>query len=204
MRIITLQASVDTTKCTGCKTCERVCPTLSIKVVDRKAVVDGDSCSGCGGCQQRCPEYAIVLKKRDTPRTIFIDPAKFDTQKIRALCEKARFNPDQIVCYCTETRADELAAAVLSGHDTPEKISRAIGIRTGCKVECIQPILRMLDAAGIDPVKPEGWQWYGKTPTVWDIPEKVREKYSKRGFYFSDDAELLDSVVKAKSSGEEA
>lgn len=204
MRVVTLYAEVDKDKCTGCTTCEKVCPTLSIKVVDKKAKVDLATCSGCGGCQQRCPAYAITLKKRDEPIRLYVDPAKFDRRKIEELCAKARFNPEQIVCYCTETRAEEVAAAVLSGLDTPEKISRATGIRTGCKVECIQPILRILAAAGIDPAKPAGWQWYGRTPTVFDIPEDIKKKYSKRGFYFDDDAKLLDSVAKAKAPGKEA
>jgi bacterioferritin-associated ferredoxin len=179
-------------------------PDLSIKVKNRKAAVDFSSCSGCGGCQQRCPAYAIVLKKRDEPIRLYVDPSKHDRKKIEDLCAKAKFNPEQIVCYCTETRAEEVAAAVLSGFDTPEKISRATGIRTGCKVECIQPILRILAAAGIDPVRPDGWQWYGKTPTVWDIPKNVKDKYSKRGFYFDDDASLLDSIAAAKAGGKEA
>ena len=75
------------------------------------------------------------------------------------------------------------------------------GMRTGCKVECIQPILRLLEAAGITPKRPKGWQWYGRTATIWEIPEEVRQKYSSRGFYFDEDLKLLDSIVSAPLQG---
>jgi bacterioferritin-associated ferredoxin len=50
---------------------------------------------------------------------------------------------EQVLCYCTGTRAEEVAAAILGGADTPEKISSQTGIRTGCTIECIQTILRL-------------------------------------------------------------
>ncbi|MEW6266964.1 MAG: 4Fe-4S binding protein [Thermodesulfobacteriota bacterium] len=203
MRLVTLRAEIDADKCTGCRTCEKVCPTVAVRVQKKKAVVDLKHCTGCGGCEQRCPAYAITMQLRETPVRLHVPPEKFDRRKISALCRKARFNPEQIVCYCTETRAEEVAAAILSGADTPEKISRAIGIRTGCKVECIQPVLRLLAAAGITPPRPEGWQWYGLTPTAWEIPKEVKEKYSRRGFYFDDDIKLFDLIAGAKTKEQE-
>ena len=81
-----------------------------------------------------------------------------------------------------------VAAAILDGADTPEEISSRTGIRTGCTIECIQPILRLLEAAGIQPKpNPDGWQWYGETVTAWTMPEKVKQKYASRGFYFDED-----------------
>lgn len=199
MRQVTLLAKVDREKCTGCKICERVCPTLVIKVVDRKAVVDEPNCTGCGGCEQRCPFRAITLIKRDDPYTISFAIDESKRSEIDALCRKAKFNPEQIICYCTETRADEVAASVLAGNDTPEKVSATTGIRTGCKIECIQPVLRILDAAGYKPTPPEGgYQWYGLTPTVYDISDEVKEKYQKRGFFFDDDIRIFEEVIHAK------
>lgn len=93
-------------------------------------------------------------------------------------------------------RAEEVAAAILDGADTPEEISSRTGIRTGCTIECIQPILRLLEAAGIQPKpNPDGWQWYGETVTAWTMPEKVKQKYASRGFYFDEDRKLLDQVA---------
>ena len=73
------------------------------------------------------------------------------------------------------------------------------GMRTGCTVDCIQPMLRMGKAAGkeLHP-DPNGYQWYGTTVTAWDIPEAVKEKYSSRGFYFDEDRRLLDEIAEIR------
>ncbi len=198
MRIVSLLAKVDLDTCIGCKICEKVCPTLSIHVTDKKAVVDEPNCTGCGGCEQRCPTRSITLIKRNDPYTIEFKIDEKMREAVIELCKKARFHPEQIICYCTETRAEEVAAAVLAGNDTPEKISLATGIRTGCKIECIQPILRILHAAGKEPERPDGYQWYGMTSTVWDISEEVKSKYSKSGFNFESDIEVFEKVINAK------
>ncbi len=51
---------VDLEKCTGCGTCEEVCPVEAIKVEDKKAVVDAETCVDCGTCIDECPEKAIT------------------------------------------------------------------------------------------------------------------------------------------------
>jgi Fe-S-cluster-containing hydrogenase component 2 len=194
-------AKVDVDKCIGCKICTKVCPVLSIKVENKKAVVEDDQCRACGNCADRCPTYAIEMVMRETPIKVGVDVSKFDHKEIRELCEKAHFNPEQVLCYCTGVRADEVAAAILDGADTPEKISSVTGIRTGCTIECVQTVLRMLDAAGIE-LKPVegGWQWYGKTTTSWTLPNSVKEKYPS--FYFEEDNELLDRIVNTVTESE--
>jgi len=90
----------------------------------------------------------------------------------------------------------EVVAAILTGARSPEEISRVTGVRTGCKTECIQPILRLLHAAGIEPKPVEGgWQWYGKTVTIWEISEELKQKYSIKGFYFVEDENLFKKVM---------
>lgn len=202
MKKVNLLAVIDKKKCIGCKTCVKVCPVLAIKMESRLAIVDEEMCRGCAACEQRCSEYAINMVKREQPVVVKVDVSSVDYALIDDLCRKAKFNPEQLICYCTATRAEEIAAAIILGADSPEKLSLLTGARTGCKVECIQPLLRLLEAAGVKPQPPEGgWQWYGKTVTVWDISEEVKQKYASRGFYFDEDIKLLDRVVAAPLQG---
>jgi len=202
VKVVNLVAVVDQEKCKGCKTCERVCPVLAITVESKKAVVDGERCRGCANCEQRCPEYAIVMVKREQPVVVGVDVSSADYAQIEAICRRARLNPEQLICYCTGTRADEAAAAILQGARSPEDISFMTGARTGCKVECIQPMLRLLEAAGVKPEPPKnGWQWYGRTVTAWEISQEVKQKYATRGFYFDEDIKLLDRIADAPLQG---
>ncbi len=196
MKRVTILAKVDPNICTGCKICEKVCPVYAVKVSDRKSQVSEPDCRGCANCADRCPVHAITMVKRAEPFTVGVDVSRFDPGEIKELCAKAHFNPEQVLCYCVSVRAEEVAAAILEGCDTPDKISSRTGIRTGCSIECIQPILRLLAAAGI-PLKPDlnGWQWYGQTVTAWTLPQEVKNKYGSRGFYFEEDKALLEQIA---------
>lgn len=201
MKRVTLLAQVDPNICTGCKICEKVCPVYAIHVTDKKAKVSEDECRGCANCADRCPFHTITMVKREKPFTIGVDASKYDRDKINEICMKAHFNPEQVLCYCVGVRAEEVAAAILAGAKTPHEISSMTGIRTGCTIECIQTILRMLTAAGIE-LKPDpnGWQWYGQTVTAWTMPEDVKTKYNSRGFYFDEDRELLEEIAQSGES----
>ena len=200
MKRVTIQAQVDPDACKGCKICGKVCPVYAIRYNDnKKAQIAADQCRGFANCADRCPFHAITMVKRDKPLLIQADVSRQDPEKIRALCEKAHFNPEQVLCYCVGVRAEEVAAAILDGARTPEAVSAVTGIRTGCTIECIQPLLRMLTAAGIE-LKPDphGWQWYGETATAWTLPDDVKKKYNSRGFFFDEDRKLLDEIAKQK------
>lgn len=203
MKKVTLKAVVNEELCIGCKICEKVCPVYAIQVNDRKAHSDPAKCMACANCADRCPRYAIKMVEREDPFEVGVDVSKFDYEEIRALCEKAHLNPEQVLCYCVGVRAEEVAAALLSGATTPEEVSAMTGMRTGCTIECIQPLLRLVQAAGneLHP-NPNGYQWYGVTVTAWDMPEEVKEKYNSRGFYFDEDKALLDKVVKVRPEEE--
>lgn len=191
-----MRAQVDAHACVGCGICAKVCPTEAITLKNRKSVVSAERCLACGNCNQRCPAYAVTLVKLDEPRRVGVAVPEKARAHVDRLCREAGFHPSQVLCYCTATRAEEVAAAILQGADTPEEISFRTGLRTGCSVECIQPVLRLLDAAGISPTPPSGgWQWYGKTPNLRDIPDAVKEKYAKRGFYFDEDLALFSDIV---------
>ena len=55
--------SISDEKCNLCKTCEKVCPTNSIKIQDEKIEIDNESCILCSWCSSTCPEGAIKVNK---------------------------------------------------------------------------------------------------------------------------------------------
>ena len=201
MRIVTRQAKVDKELCAGCSTCEMVCPTLSIRVGEEFiAEVDESTCTGCGNCSERCPEHAINLTKLDRRKVLEVDWTQVPYGQIEELCRRAHMNPQAVMCFCTGTRAREVAASVILGAKTPEEISTRTGVRTGCGVACIQPILRLLTAAGIKLGKAPGYQWYGLNPTIWDLPEEIIRNPEYKKFYFKEDIELMERIAEAKGN----
>ena len=49
---------LDESKCTGCTTCLRHCPTEAIRIRNGKAVIDAEKCIDCGACIRYCPHKA--------------------------------------------------------------------------------------------------------------------------------------------------
>lgn len=50
--------SLDASKCTGCTTCLKHCPTEAIRIRDGRAVINSDRCIDCGECIRVCPHKA--------------------------------------------------------------------------------------------------------------------------------------------------
>ena len=50
---------LDGTRCRGCTTCIKNCPTEAIRVRQGKAAILSDRCIDCGRCIQVCPHRAI-------------------------------------------------------------------------------------------------------------------------------------------------
>jgi len=176
-----------------------VCPVYAIKVKKRakeiQLDIDTSRCVGCWNCEQRCPVRAIEMIPCE-PRVLGTDVSTVDYAEIEALCRKAHFNPKQIVCYCTATRGEELAAAIVAGAKTPDEVVLATGIGSGCGIECNQPIQRFLAAADLTHQRPKpGWQWYGKTITAWEVDPEVIKNYPV--FCFEDDRKLLERIAAA-------
>lgn len=199
MKVVRVHSRVNMELCKGCKTCEMVCPVYAVKVKkengEPRVDIDDRKCVGCWNCEQRCPEHAIRMVPCE-PYTLKTDVTSFDYKEIEALCRKARFHPKQVVCYCSATRAEELAAAVLAGAKTPDAVVLATGIGAGCGIECNQPIQRFLEAAGHRfERRKESYQWYGRTTTVWEVSPEVQAKHPL--FHFSEDRKLMDRIVTA-------
>jgi ferredoxin len=195
MKVIQMMAEVNEAECRGCKHCEKVCPVLAVAVEDKRARVNADSCTGCGFCEQRCPTHAISMVSRDLPRTIGVSPNPADEERIAEICFRARLVPEQVVCYCTGTRADEVVAAILGGAQSPEAISAMTGARTGCGVLCIENLLRLLQGAGLALAPPSGHRWYGKPVTIWDLPEETVARYTGFGNRILEDRNLIERIL---------
>ena len=62
MHIYEHSVLLDESKCTGCTTCLRHCPTEAIRIKDGHAVISSERCIDCGECIRVCPQKA----KKDT------------------------------------------------------------------------------------------------------------------------------------------
>jgi NADPH-dependent glutamate synthase beta subunit-like oxidoreductase/bacterioferritin-associated ferredoxin len=159
-----------------------------------------EACRGCINCAERCPASAIEIVPLAKPFSVGVDPAAFDPDEILRICKRVKMHPKQIVCYCTNTTAGEIAAAILKGAKTPEEISLMTGARTGCTVLCIQSIIRLLDATGARVTSEETHQCYGKTFTVWDFEPRIKKRYQQQGYHFDEDIELIEKVFEGEGN----
>jgi len=196
MNSVSKIARIDLDNCNVCPTCIRVCPVEAIaldKSEDKPApVIDDHRCLACTICMTRCPEQAIHMIDREEPLAFGIDAEQADQEEVAQICRAAHMHPEQIICYCRRTQARDVAAAILLGYRSPEALSLATGIRTGCGVLCITSILRLLDAAGIGVEKAPGWQWYGKYVTIWQLPPEILKKYPE--YYLEDDLAAMNQI----------
>jgi len=51
---------IDKKKCIGCVSCMKSCPTMAIRVRNRKAKINYDRCIDCGECLRVCPYSAVI------------------------------------------------------------------------------------------------------------------------------------------------
>jgi NAD-dependent dihydropyrimidine dehydrogenase PreA subunit len=57
-----MPATVDTDLCTGCRSCEEVCPNTSIKLEESIAVVNKEDCIECRACVDVCTTQAMSMQ----------------------------------------------------------------------------------------------------------------------------------------------
>ena len=181
-KIVRMVAEIVAENCTGCALCVYVCPTVALSLRDRRpgepgthrriAELEEGDCYNAQNCLEICPDEAIEMRMLDEPFTVGVDTSSIEPDAARALCRQAGVGSKQLICMCAEITGAELAAAILLGADSPEKLSLATGARTGCTELCLQPILQLLDAAGHGdkPRNPRrGFQWYGVAARALDL-----------------------------------
>jgi Dissimilatory sulfite reductase (desulfoviridin), alpha and beta subunits len=166
-------AQVDREKCTGCRECERICPSGAIKMVEKKASVDGDRCIDCQRCIDRCDKVnAIRRASRPSEVTRYVDPTDIDPMLLKTLCGKAGILPEMPICGCTRTTGQETVAAILNGAKTPEDVCAMTGLRAGCGLYCVTRIFQVFAACGIGLENPKDRRWVKLTLSLADIPEE--------------------------------
>ena len=175
-----------------CYRCQNICPTEAITTVEKKTTVDEKVCLACCKCWDICLQDAIKMVLRPEPITFGLDPREMDQTKLKELCIKAHLHPRQLLCLCSSTRVDEVAAAVLKGAKSPKEISLMTGASSGCGLYCMEPMLRLLKAHGVEVTPPEGHRYYNIIPTLWDITMEVEEKHP--GYYLKEDKKVFRKV----------
>ncbi len=164
---------VDEEKCTGCKLCERICPSGAIVMVGEKATIDGDRCIDCQRCIDRCKkENAITRVSRPSEVVRYVDHTDLDQAQIKLLCHKAGILPELPVCGCTRTTGREAVAAILKGAKTPEDICAMTGLRAGCGIYCMTRIFQVFEACGIELDDPKDRRWINLTLSLDDLSEE--------------------------------
>ncbi len=177
MRKIYFSAQVDENLCCGDKICENICVAKAVTVSDGKAVVDDGRCVSCMKCMDACPKGAVIMIKRKEPLHLAVNTDDVDQEELEQLCARAHLAPHDIVCVCTITTAKEIAAAVLKGAKTPEEVTLMTGARSACGMWCIAPILRILNAHGVELPEKDGYRWYNINVDLWNTDKHVDGKY---------------------------
>jgi Pyruvate/2-oxoacid:ferredoxin oxidoreductase delta subunit/bacterioferritin-associated ferredoxin len=199
MKKVYLHAQVDEEKCVGDKLCEFVCPSGAIEVSKKKAHVDNTHCVACSRCVDVCNEKAIQMVPLPEPRVLGVNPAEVDQVRLQELCRRANMDPDEPICLCTFTTAREAAAAILKGAASPEEVTRMTGARSACALWCMAPMLRLLNASGVEMKPSLKPKWYNVEAALWNVPDEVAEKYPqyrlKEDKTTFSEQNLMDSMI---------
>jgi len=130
---------VNPDRCTGCRTCETVCPHGAIRMTPAGAVSDPAFCQACGFCAAACPVHAAEL-------TSFTDEQILGQVEV-AFRELPRGEPRilALLCYwCSYSAAD---FAGIARADAPANYRV---IRTRCSSSVNTALLMRMFQLGVD------------------------------------------------------
>ena len=65
---------VDELACIGCGTCQQVCPTNTVQLVDGMPIWEGEECCHCLACLHRCPAHATQYGSSTAKRRRYTNP----------------------------------------------------------------------------------------------------------------------------------
>jgi ferredoxin len=181
MKVVKHLAQVDETRCIGDKLCEEMCPTAAIRVVKKKAKVQEGKCLACNRCVDRCPSAAVTMVPRREPMTVAVTVADVDPEAVAKLLRAVHRLPGELVCVCTLTSTEEIAAAIVKGARSVREVAAMTGVLSGCQEFCVPTVQRMLKAAGVDitcakaiaPMK------YEQTFSMWDVSGELMAKHPR-------------------------
>jgi ferredoxin/bacterioferritin-associated ferredoxin len=184
MKLVSYEIEVVDPNCTGCYRCERACPTGAIRMVGPKkealAVVDNGRCVACMRCIDVCDDDALLAHPRADPVEAGTDFSSSCSDRVAMidLCREAGIDPEQTVCVCTGTQAQEIAAAVVGGRETFAEVALATGAQSGCLLYCSVPIRRLLAArTGGDAPSASKVKRYDCAQSVLDLPVELDAEY---------------------------
>lgn len=183
MKLVGYEIEVITSNCTSCYRCERACPTAAITMVgptkkDAVAVVDNSRCVACNRCIDVCDDDALLAHRREDAYEAGTDFVAADRSATIGLCRAAGIDPEQTVCVCTGTQAQEIAAAIVEGQGSFAEVALATGAQAGCLLYCSVPVRLLLathnggDAPSASKVKR-----YACAQSVLDLPLDLDEAY---------------------------
>ncbi len=188
--------SVTEEACVGCRACYYVCPSDAITMVKRLAELDESRCVGCFKCVEACLPYGAVSIIRDpNPRTFRIPQEEIDQPAVEELCHRAQLDPKKWICFCTRTRAGEVAAAILKGIRTPEELTLETGVRAKCGMWCLAPVMRLFKAHGVELERSaKDYRLYpdgdGTGVAIWTISDEVARKYPE--YFLAEDRKAVE------------
>jgi hypothetical protein len=119
----------------------------------------------------------MLAVDRDEPLVIDGATEGADPEAVLELCTSIGMNPDQMACMCSMSPTKEIAAAILGGADSFEKVAFATGAQSGCLMYCSVPIRKLLRAATGEVKADSKVRRYPAEIGLLDIPAEVAGRY---------------------------